>query len=114
MKTKHIALAAAAALAAALTGCSGGRLGGRSIHIEVTEYGFEPAQVVIPKNADVTLVFTRTTQNTCATDLVFGPQREPHDLPLNQDVTIWLPKGQPDTLRFACGMDMVQGMVLAK
>ena len=105
---------AVTAFAATIAGCGGGPIGAKPIHVAVTEYGFEPSQIVIPKNQDVTLVFTRTTGNTCATDLVFGPQQEKHDLPLNQDVRIWLPKGQPDTLYFACGMDMVKGMVIAK
>jgi plastocyanin domain-containing protein len=108
----RIILVLGAALALFVAGCGGGGpIGARPIHIAVTENGFEPADVVIPKHEAVTLVFTRTTDKTCATELLFPASGEKHDLPLNQDVKIWLPAGQPDTVRFTCGMSMVEGMV---
>ena len=108
----RVMLVIAAALALFAAGCGGGEpVGPKPIHIAVTENGFEPADVVIPKHEAVTLVFTRTTDNTCATDLLFPASGEQHDLPLNQDVKILLPAGQPDTVRFTCGMSMVEGMV---
>ena len=88
--------------------------GPREVAISVTDAGFVPAQVVIRKDEAVTLVVTRKTEQTCATAMFFEGSTEEHALPFNQAVRIDLPAGQPDTLRYACGMNMIKGEILAK
>jgi len=101
---------------AALAGCAsgGGTQGPREVRIAVTENGFEPATVEIPKNEAVTLLVTRKTDQTCATEMVFAETGQRYELPKDQVVRIELPAGQPDTLNYACGMNMYKGAIVAK
>jgi plastocyanin domain-containing protein len=78
----------------------------------VTDRGFEPAETKVPKGRPVTLVVTRTTDQTCATEMVFAGLEKRHDLPLNQPVRITLPAGEGGTLNYACGMDMIKGSIV--
>jgi plastocyanin domain-containing protein len=89
--------------------------GSREIAVAVTDRGFEPAQPEIKPGEAVTLVITRKTEQTCATDVMF-PRLDKHvDLPLNQAVRVDIPAGTvQDTLYFACGMNMITGQVTAK
>lgn len=114
---KSMTKLAALVVGATIAGCAsggGGTAGPKEIRIAVTDEGFVPAVVEIPKNEAVTLVVTRKTAQTCATEMIFASTGERHDLPLDQVVRIELPAGQPDTLRYACAMDMIKGMVVAK
>jgi plastocyanin domain-containing protein len=106
----------AVALLFAAAGCAsgGGPPAGREVRITVTEEGFTPEVVEIPKNEAVTLVVTRKYDRTCATEMVFAHNGERHDLPFGQVVRIELPAGQPDTLHYACAMDMYKGTIVAK
>jgi plastocyanin domain-containing protein len=88
--------------------------GPKEFKIAVTDDGFVPAETVIPKNEAVTLVVTRKTDRTCATSMVFAESGEKHELPLNETVRIELAAGQPDTLHYACPMDMIKGMIVAR
>jgi plastocyanin domain-containing protein len=85
-----------------------------AVAIAVTENGFEPAVVTVPRGKPVTLVVTRRTDKTCATEMVFDPPGPRVELPLGKPVRIDLAAGVSDTLRYVCGMDMVRGMLVAK
>lgn len=82
--------------------------------IEVTDAGFVPAIANVPKGQAVTLVVTRKTAATCATEMVYAGTKEKHDLPLDQTVRIELPANRPDTLDYACAMDMIKGQIVSK
>jgi plastocyanin domain-containing protein len=95
-----LALAAVAAFGCAAPAAKGPK----EFKIAVTDDGFVPAVTAIPKGEAVTLAVTRKTDRTCAK----------YELPLNETVRIELAAGQPDTLRYACPMDMIKGMIVAK
>lgn len=110
-------LCALAFLAAALLdlGCLGRKPAGPNEYsIRVTDAGFEPAELAVPKGTPITLVVTREVSETCATDLVIVGSGKSVPLPLRRSVRIPLPNGVADTLRYACGMDMFRGTVVAK
>ena len=89
--------------------------GPREIQIAVTDKGFVPAQPAIHKGEAVTLVITRKTDFTCATNVMFPRLAKMVDLPLNQAVRVDIPAGTvQDTLYFACGMNMIAGQVTAR
>jgi plastocyanin domain-containing protein len=85
-----------------------------AVAIAVTDEGFEPAVVTVPRGKPVTLIVTRRTDRTCATEMVFGTPEQRYDLPLEHPVRIEIAAGVTDTLRYACGMDMFRGMIVAK
>jgi plastocyanin domain-containing protein len=104
--------AASLAFALLVGGCSG-FAGKKSeeIPVTVTKEGFQPSMIHVKKGTDVTLVVTRKTDETCATDLVVQDRGIQKDLPLNQPVRIALGAVATDSVDFSCGMGMVRGTV---
>ena len=76
--------------------------------------GFTPAEVHVSKGKAVTFLFTRTTDNTCAKEVVFPELTIRRPLPLNEVVAIMLPTQVEHTYRFQCGMAMWEGTVVVK
>jgi len=60
------------------------------------------------------LVFRRTTDDTCATSVVFPALGIQKPLPLNTDVAIELPATLTEEVTFQCGMGMHRGKVVAR
>ena len=87
------------------------------IAIEVTDDGYRPEHVEIPRGVPVTLVFTRRSEKTCATDVHFvlpDGRRIDRDLPLNRAVEISIEVANAGSIRYACGMDMNHGTIDVK
>lgn len=101
-----------------LAGCASVSQKGASdegrIAIAVTEKGFEPASVTVAAGKPVTLVVTRQTTKTCATELVMASQGIRRDLPLGQAVEITFTPDKPGELSYACAMDMIGGKVIVR
>jgi len=101
----------------ALAGCASGPSGGAAqpvVRIAITDDGFQPKETVVPAGKPVTVEFTRSTDQTCATDVVFASLGVHRDLPLHQTVRVPVRISAGDTLRFACGMDMYRGTLVAR
>lgn len=84
------------------------------VEIQVTEEGFVPNEIEVTSDTPVTLNVTRTTDNTCATEVKIKSKKIRKELPLNQKVTIDLGKLKKGNLEFACGMDMLKGAIKVK
>jgi plastocyanin domain-containing protein len=83
--------------------------GAQVVHLTVTGDGFVPALVVVKAGTPVTLIVTRKTDRTCATEIVMKDFGVNAPLPLDKAVSVTVtPKG-PGAYRFACGMDMIAG-----
>jgi acyl-coenzyme A synthetase/AMP-(fatty) acid ligase len=74
--------------------------------------GFHPSSIETTKGQRTTLEFRRTTDETCATSVVFPELKIQKALPLNQSVTIELPVDTSSTLTFQCGMGMYRGQIV--
>lgn len=81
--------------------------------ISITENGFEPSQVTVKRGQLARVSFTRKTDATCATEVVFPSLSIKKSLPLNQPVTIEFTPRAADT-PFLCGMKMLKGKVVAR
>ena len=88
--------------------------GAQRIQVLVTSRGFEPASIPVKAGQPVTLVVTRTTDRTCATEIVFQGRKLRKKLPLNQAVEIHLAAQKPGTVRFACAMNMIKGALVVE
>ena len=86
----------------------------RTAAIAVTDKGFEPATVTLQAGAPVRLTFTRKTDATCATEVVFPDFNIKKALPLNQAVIIEFTPKKTGALNYACGMDMLRGKVVVR
>jgi plastocyanin domain-containing protein len=96
------------------TGAAGGDRDDGTVAISVTEGGFEPAEVTVEAGKPVTLVVTRRTEKTCATEIVMPAMSINQKLPLDQAVEVTFTPTQACTLDYACGMDMIKGRVIVK
>ncbi len=107
-----------AVLAVAVTvGCTQERkssAGPREVQLAVTDAGFEPSRAEVPRGQAFTVVITRKTDQTCATEILIPALNERRALPLNQAVRIDVPNGIADTLSYVCGMHMFGGTIAAK
>jgi thiol-disulfide isomerase/thioredoxin len=89
----------------------------KRIVIEVTEAGFVPARIEIEQGQPVTLVFTRKTEKTCATDVHFtlpDGTKIDEQLPLDQPVEIPIGPERAGEIGYACGMNMFHGTIVVK
>jgi plastocyanin len=86
--------------------------GGQTVQMKVTDKGFEPATVTVKKGEPVTLVITRTTEQTCATEIVIDDYGVNTKLPLNKAVTVTFTPKQAGDLKYGCAMGKMIGGVL--
>jgi hypothetical protein len=85
--------------------------GDAPVDVKVTGSGFVPKRIEAAAGATVKLRFTRTSRDTCATQVVFPGLGMTRDLPLDTpvEVEVVVPKG---ALAFTCGMHMLKGSVV--
>lgn len=108
----HMATNAATAKASAADAGAAATL--QSAKIVVSEQGFEPAKVTLRAGSRVRLTFVRTTEKTCATEVVFPSLKVRRPLPLNQPVDIEFTPDRTGEMTFACGMNMLKGTVVVQ
>ena len=84
------------------------------VKIAVTEKGFVPAVVTVKAGRPVTLLVTRRTDRTCATELVLKTHGINEKLPLGKTVAIHFTPERPGTLDYACAMNMIKGKIVVK
>ena len=101
----HFALAVSLLLASAQP---------HTVHLKVNENGFEPAKVHVKKGQPLKLIFTRTTDQTCAKKLVIKDASVRKDLPLNQPVEVDITPTKTGDIKYACGMDMAYGVLIVE
>jgi plastocyanin domain-containing protein len=82
------------------------------VELTVTEHGFEPSPVHVSKGMPVTLVVTRKTDQTCATELIVPDTPVNVPLPLGTPVTITFVPPRSGVLRYGCAMQMMVSGVL--
>jgi plastocyanin domain-containing protein len=98
-----------AVVAAALAvGCSSSP---GKIEMKVTRNGFEPAVVRVAKGKPVELIITRTTDETCATEIVIPDAGLNVPLPLGKPVTVRLTPQREGRMKFSCAMGMFGGTI---
>ncbi len=86
--------------------------GVRTVEMKVTEDGFVPAKVKALKGEKVRLVVTRKTERTCAKEIVIPAYGINQPLPLEKAVTVELTPRASGEIKYACGMDMISGVIL--
>ncbi|WP_375773316.1 cupredoxin domain-containing protein [Archangium gephyra] len=114
MKTILMGALAALALTTATPAAAAGPAGKNGVHtveLTVTSKGFEPANVKVKAGHPVRLVITRKTDKTCAKEIVLDDLGINQPLPLDTPVTVEFTPSESGTLRYACAMDHIRGLV---
>lgn len=86
----------------------------QTVILSVTEKGFEPSSIDVKLGVPLVLKVTRKTDATCATQVQIPSQKIKKDLPLNKEVSIEIGKLEKGEIRFACGMNMLEGKIIAR
>lgn len=86
----------------------------QSVSVKVGDAGFEPPMITLRKGVPARLTFTRVSDKTCATEVVFPDYGIKKALPLNQEVAIEFTPQKAGDVAFACGMGMLKGMLMVK
>jgi plastocyanin domain-containing protein len=102
------------ALALALVAGCAGRVGEQRVRIAVTEQGFVPAVATVRAGRPVTLLVTRRTDRTCATEFVLKAHGIDEQLPLGRTVAIRFTPERADTLGYGCAMGMIEGRIVVR
>jgi Cu(I)/Ag(I) efflux system membrane fusion protein len=117
------------AVSAALAGCGGGEgdaarkpvpppanLGSPegTVAVTVDGEGFHPNLIAARAGHPITLAVTRTTNETCGTEIVIPSLGIERALPLHQTVEVTLTPAEKGTITFACGMDMLKGSIVVQ
>jgi len=79
--------------------------------IAVTQIGFMPAEITIPKGRPVTLMVTRLSDETSIKDIVFPALHQRYELPLNEPVKIKLAAQPAGSLGYTCGNKVYGGKI---
>lgn len=95
-------------------GAADARKAGRTVQLTVTEDGYVPDRVEARKGEPLTLVVTRRTERTCATELVVKEYGINQPLPMGKPVTITFTPSKSGQVRFACAMDMISGTLVVQ
>lgn len=89
--------------------------GVQTAEIAVGDEGYEPASVSLQAGVPARLVFTRTTDDSCGTEVeseALGISET--RLPLGQPVPIEFTPDEAGRFTFACGMEMMEGTVVVR
>ena len=109
MKRSYVMFALVAGL---IMGCAAQSTGPARYNITVGSEGYEPSRVKAKAGQEVVLVFTRTTDQTCGTEVVIpseGDRTVP--LPLNTPTEVRIATKEKGEIVFTCGMKMFDGKV---
>jgi plastocyanin domain-containing protein len=98
-----------------LSGCKKADPGAPTADVVASEHGFSPASLKLTQggpSSHAAVTFVRTTDKTCATEVVFPELNIERKLPLNQVVSVEVPTDTARTLTFQCGMAMYKGALV--
>jgi plastocyanin domain-containing protein len=84
----------------------------QTARIAVTEKGYEPDRVTLRSGIPARLTIVRMTDKTCGTEIVFPTLNIKRPLPLNEPVVIEFTPAETGDIAFACGMNMLKGVVV--
>ena len=101
-----------ATLSIALMACGSSDPEPQRVAIEVGMSEYTPAEIHATAGTPLTLVFTRTSEEGCGTEVVIASENIREALPLNEPVEITFTPSEAGTLRFSCGMDMFDGSIV--
>lgn len=85
------------------------------VKVQVTEAGFGPPQIKVKSGSHVILKVTRTTEQTCATEIQIKEKKIKQKLDVKgKEESIDLGVLKKGDIRSACGMDMISGHIIAE
>lgn len=82
--------------------------------VQITDQGFQPASITLQRGVSAQVTFLRTTDTTCAKEVVFADYGIRRELPVNKAVVISFTPKKAGEFTFSCGMNMMRGKLIVK
>ena len=82
--------------------------------VKITTRGYEPYVLKFRRGIRTRVTFVRTTDATCANEVVFPEFGIRRELPLNQPVAVTLTPTKKGEFSFTCGMNMMRGKLIVQ
>ena len=80
----------------------------------LNEQGYQPASIKLRAGIPARLTFVRQVEATCGTEIVLADYGIKKDLPLREPVTVEFTPAKTGEFSFACGMNMLKGVLIVK
>ncbi len=84
------------------------------VEVTVDGSGFHPDRIVARAGQPITLAITRTTDETCGTEIVIPTMAIDTKLPLNERVEVTVTPAAAGEVAFACAMNMHKGTIVVE
>jgi plastocyanin domain-containing protein len=84
----------------------------QSAKVVIGPYGYDPPSIRLKKGVPARVTFVRTTDSTCATEVVFADYGIRRSLPLNHSVVVAFTPRKAGEFSFTCGMNMHRGRLI--
>jgi hypothetical protein len=82
------------------------------VEVEAGRMGYQPRQIALEAGVPARLVFTRTVEDECSSQITLPAYDVPTtDLPLGEPVAIEFTPTETGEVEFVCGMDMQRGTI---
>jgi len=82
--------------------------------IEINTRGYQPGSLKLRRGVRARVTFLRTTDATCAKEIVLPDFNIRRALPLNQPVVLTFTPTIRGTFTFVCGMNMMRGQLIVQ
>lgn len=103
-----------AGIAFAVSGCSRAESGPRTARLTVSEQGFAPLRVEARRGEPLTLLVTRTSEASCAKEILIPALGIRDSLPLRREVRLRFTPERRGELRYTCCDDMAGGTIYVR
>lgn len=81
------------------------------IEVTATESDFEPSAIRAPAGEQLTVEFTRETEDGCMTEVVFPDLDIEEELPSGETVAVDVEPEEDEEIGFECGMGMGESVI---
>ncbi|MGH9462666.1 MAG: efflux RND transporter periplasmic adaptor subunit [Vicinamibacteria bacterium] len=86
----------------------------QTARVTLGDAGYEPATVSFKADVPAQVIFVRTSDKTCGTEIVFPSLDIRRALPLNEPVVVEFTPKRAGEIAFACGMGMLKGRIIVE
>ena len=86
----------------------------QTARVLISEQGYSRTTIRLRRGVPARITFLRTTDATCATEVVIADFGIRRSLPLNQAVAVAFTPKKSGEIGFACGMNMMHGKLIVR
>jgi plastocyanin domain-containing protein len=86
----------------------------QTARVRINERGYEPIAFKLRRGVPARVTFVRTTDATCAKEIVLPDFNIRRALPLNRPIVVNFTPKKRGTFTFVCGMNMMRGQLIVQ